>query len=215
MAERYIGIKGYVGELIVKTWLESIYHKEEYLIKSQIRPGNIDPKRGPYLDFGVVNKSNEVELVCEVKTQDYILDGKYAKINKSLLYLWGYISGEDRTEFKSEQNEPAIFQNASSEKDFVFSKDLQLKLVMLTYPKESINQDNVDKPINLYEEHKNDIVLLSDILERIGTDVIENIGKSCVGEDVVELFKNINNLKNGKELKEKHEWDFKSNIYLK
>lgn len=91
MAERYIGIKGYVGELLVESWLKNIFKNQKYKVKSQVRPANIDAKGGPYLDFGVVdNESNEVIFICEVKTQDYVLDGKYAKINKSLLYLWNY-----------------------------------------------------------------------------------------------------------------------------
>jgi hypothetical protein len=83
MAERIAGIKGYIGELIVREWLKHRYDLPNYSIKTQIRPKNVDPEGGPYLDLCVL-KGDEIIEVYEIKTQDY----RILQINKSLSYLW-------------------------------------------------------------------------------------------------------------------------------
>ena len=86
MAEMDVGLRGFIGELVVQYWLEKKYNKG-FTIVRQIMPEEVDKKGGGYLDFGVINNKQEVVGVYEVKTQDYILD-KGFKINKSLRYIW-------------------------------------------------------------------------------------------------------------------------------
>lgn len=57
MPTRETGIKGYVGEQVVKQWLnKTVCKSKEYNIVSQVKPVRIDNAGGPYLDFAVIKK---------------------------------------------------------------------------------------------------------------------------------------------------------------
>ena len=74
MPKREIGIRGYVGELIVEQWLRCNFKPNKgYKIVNQIRPKDINARGGPYLDFGVIRKG-KVCGIYEVKTQNYPLE---------------------------------------------------------------------------------------------------------------------------------------------
>ncbi|NOR46622.1 MAG: hypothetical protein GQ533_01035 [Methanosarcinaceae archaeon] len=66
MPKSEVGLRGYIGEAIVKQWL-NIKHPECRIV-SQIMPTEVDGKGGPYLDFGVVRDDDVVIEVYEVKT---------------------------------------------------------------------------------------------------------------------------------------------------
>ena len=87
MPTRETGIKGYVGEQVVKQWLnKTVCKSKEYNIVSQVKPVRIDNAGGPYLDFAVI-KNRTVIGIYEVKTQEYIC-GKDFQVNKALSYIW-------------------------------------------------------------------------------------------------------------------------------
>ena len=66
MPRREIGIRGYVGELIVEKWLHHRYSSNEYEIKRQIKRQD---SGSSCVDFGVIQKGIMKEIY-EVKTQD-------------------------------------------------------------------------------------------------------------------------------------------------
>jgi len=118
MPKSEVGLRGYIGEAIVKQWLSIKY--PECKIVSQIMPTEVDGKGGPYLDFGVV-KDGVVMGVYEVKTQDYIL-GKNFHINKALTHIWD--SDEKNISFKV-QNSKEILKGAD---------DINAYLILLVPP---------------------------------------------------------------------------------
>jgi hypothetical protein len=113
MAERIAGIKGYIGELIVREWLKHRYNLPNYSIKTQIRPQNVNPRGGPYLDLCVL-KGDEIIEVYETKTQDY----RISQINKSLSYLWKKEKGINGCFFGENVRETAYIQGTNEEKPF-------------------------------------------------------------------------------------------------
>ncbi len=172
MALRSIGIRGYIGELLVEYWLKEVVYAntEDIEIISQVRPAEINPKGGPYIDIGVAQKGLMVS-VYEVKTQDYALDKNF-KINKALWHLW-----ENPDECNT-----IICQNRN-----VYPKHEYFKayLVLLVPP-------NQDGRIKLREYYKN-LVFFSKIISNINTDnfrehLIKNLIKDGQG-DFLELMR--------------------------
>lgn len=205
MAEQHTGIKGYVGELIVQKWLEQKYPSSSYTIKYQVKPENVDPKGGPYLDFGVIDKeSDEIIFICEVKTQDYLLDDKYSKINKSLKYLWGAIEGSSGKKFGSENDEYGKFQNSGKSEHFKFSKELRVILVLMVPPKRIIQEQ--------YDKYIKNMYLLTDILKNLesnyGRNKLVNDLRNIYLSDVELVFNNIHK----PNCSMKHIEDFRKNI---
>jgi len=102
MPERTAGIKGYVGELIVKEWLKHKYRDSNATIEEQVLPDNVDNRGGPYLDLCVL-KNDKIVEIYEVKTQNY----EIRDINKSLWYLWGEEKGTHNKYYKKDNGEEA------------------------------------------------------------------------------------------------------------
>ena len=75
---------GYVGEAVVLQWLAVQYPLDGYEIIGQVMPVGVPTRGGPYLDFAVC-RAGTVELLVEVKSQDYIWD---MKVNVGLAFVW-------------------------------------------------------------------------------------------------------------------------------
>ncbi|MBP7792020.1 MAG: hypothetical protein KA120_03055 [Candidatus Goldbacteria bacterium] len=162
MAEMDVGLRGFIGELVVQYWLEKKYNKG-FTIVRQIMPEEVDKKGGGYLDFGVINNKQEVVGVYEVKTQDYILD-KGFKINKSLRYIW--------------DNQGRILKFITQDKrEFIGCKDTTGRLILLVGANDegikNIGCDNL-KNVILFDDILNDNGFEIDI-ERLKKDLIEQI----------------------------------------
>ena len=143
MANREIGLMGYVGERVVEQWLRTIYPSAE--IVAQIKPSNVAAKGGPYLDFGVV-QDGIVTFVYEVKSQDYIPDKNFP-INTALEYLWNY--PDQVHKFTTQQG--SKYQGNENTQGF---------LILLVAP----NDDFMQK---IGKENRKKIILFSDIWKEI------------------------------------------------
>jgi hypothetical protein len=86
MPKAFYGLMGYLGERVVRQWLETKYQAPEYTIVEQVMSEGIERKGGGYLDFGVVDE-REIRYVYEVKCQDYIMDKSF-RLNPAMEYLW-------------------------------------------------------------------------------------------------------------------------------
>lgn len=150
MPQRFFALMGFVGERIVRQYLEETYPPDQYEIVEQIIPARVSKKGGGFLDFGVLKNGN-VEYVYEVKCQDYIL-GKDFQINKALLNLWENPHSAETFYMQEENREcRAInFQRAY--------------LVALVGPnKDFINKHGIHNCAN--------IILFSEVLDKISVDV--------------------------------------------
>lgn len=172
MPQRQIGIRGYVGEAVVKEWLDKKYSNlEEYKIVSQIMPNGVPKKGGGYLDFAVV-KENIVTSIYEVKTQDYILD-KTFHINKALLFMW---------ENKG-KNLELITQNREK---YYSNSDTQSYLIILVPP----NYDGIN---NVGMNNLKNIILFKEIFKELE----HSFNKTKIRNELLNDFENeIENLKN-------------------
>lgn len=150
MPQRFFGLIGYVGERIVRQYLEETYASDQHEIVEQIIPATVGRKGGGYLDFGVLKNGN-VEYVYEVKCQDYILD-KGFQINKALLYLWENPHSAESFYIQEESRECR-------------SKNFQRAyLVSLAGPNEDfIKKHGIHNCAN--------IILFSEVLDRISIDI--------------------------------------------
>ena len=150
MPQRFFGLIGYVGERIVRQYLEETYASDQHEIVEQIIPATVSRKGGGYLDFGVLKNGN-VEYVYEVKCQDYILD-KGFQVNKALLYLWENPHSAESFYIQEENRECR-------------SKNFQRAyLISLSGPnKDFINKYGIHNCAN--------IILFSEVLDRISIDV--------------------------------------------
>ncbi|GAH20577.1 unnamed protein product [marine sediment metagenome] len=110
MVRQSIGIKGYLGERIVRQWLENIVYKNEKHLKivEQIVPLELYSPGGAFLDFGII-KNNKVYDIYEVKAQDYLLDRD--DFNEPLIKMWK--KETDYLDFKI-QNNDEIFKSSKS-----------------------------------------------------------------------------------------------------
>ena len=108
MAKENIGLRGYLGEQIVKFWLRK--QNPNYQIISQIMPKVNDPdiKGGAYLDFAVADKGKIIQII-EVKTEDFV-KYKSSKKNPSYIYFLKNpgkeinIINQDKEEFQTIPN---------------------------------------------------------------------------------------------------------------
>lgn len=135
MPERMTGIKGYVGEILVREWLKKKNSAQKYHVRSEIIPNNVDQRGGPYLDLCVI-KNNQIIRVFEVKTQDYTLDD----INKSLKYLWKMQKGKNGKYFGEQQKEYAYINDEIGKENIVFSKKVKSCLVLMCPPKPELRR---------------------------------------------------------------------------
>jgi len=120
MAQRTIGLRGYLGELIVQQWLKKKYPESDgYKIIKEIIPQEYPKKGGGYLDFGIIIEK-EVLRIYEVKTQDYIFDGG---INGALKYIW-----------ENKKRKLLFIDNQNNLSDS--SKDFEAFLILLVPPNE-------------------------------------------------------------------------------
>lgn len=169
MVTENIALRGYLGEKIVKKWLEKKYPDCD--IVRQIIPIKSDGsewKGGGHLDFGVI-KHNKVKAIYEVKTQDYKID----EMNKA----WKYIKGRI-----NEQQEFEV-QNDKEKRTIPADNNLLLKVVLLKGAKEGV----VDiKDIVWFKEILND-----KILDNLDKQVIDDIYKN---QDILKEIKNIRNI---------------------
>lgn len=56
-------IRGYIGESIVRQWLEIKYpEKDGFEIVEEILPSGVPKSGGPYLDFGVIKDGKVVAV---------------------------------------------------------------------------------------------------------------------------------------------------------
>ncbi len=150
MPQRFFALMGFVGERIVRQYLEETYPPDQYEIVEQIIPARVSKKGGGFLDFGVLKNGN-VEYVYEVKCQDYIL-GKDFQINKALLNLWENPHSAETFYMQEENREcrSINFQRAY--------------LVALVGPnKDFINKHGIHNCAN--------IILFSEVLDKISVDV--------------------------------------------
>ena len=182
MPERIAGIKGYIGELIVRERLTQRHKIPCYSIKSQVLPLNVDPRGGPYLDLCVI-KGNKIIKIFEVKTQDYRSDS----LNKSLKYLWCLEKGKNDKYFNIKKNEKAYV--AEADKNYILSSSLKSYLVLMCQP-------STDLMLKIKTFHKNILYLKNDfktLKNNIGEKrLISVISKQFI-EDIYEVFKNIEN----------------------
>ncbi len=172
MPQRQIGIRGYVGEAVVKEWLDKKYpNSKGYKIVSQIMPEDMPRKGGEYLDFAVI-KENIVNSIYEVKTQDCILD-KTFPINKALLFMW---------ENKG-KNLKLITQNGEKYNSDI---DTQSYLIILVPP-------NNDGNNNIGKNNLKNIILFNEIFREFG----DSLNKVKIHNELLSDLENeIENLKN-------------------
>ena len=174
MPRRISGLMGYVGEVVVESWLKAEYPEPAYSIVYQIKPIDYDVRGGPYLDFGVI-KDGKVCAIYEVKSADYIFDGG---INGALDAVWNN-PVHDRC--YSTQDDPKRHIKADP--------DLKAYLVLLACPNDKgiakIRRQNL-KQVILFSEvfeylEKQD---RADYLEHVHHDFDKRIG------EVIETLKN-------------------------
>ncbi|MHA1343698.1 MAG: hypothetical protein ACTSQG_06910 [Promethearchaeota archaeon] len=188
MTKRSIGLRGYLGEQIVKQWLKNIKYPESkgYKIIEQVIPAGFPKKGGAYLDFCII-KNDSVKAVYEVKTQDYIA-GKNFPFNNALLYLW-----ENREKIE-------LFEIQDKTEVFKCSPDFKAYLVLLVPPNEKgmeIIKDKNLKYVLLFEEifkeiEKRNLDLKKEILQNIIKDLegeICSLKKPTKGKTLIEPFK--------------------------
>ena len=127
MVSKGIGIRGYLGEEIVRIWLEKVKYPGCKVI-SQIMPTGIPKNGGPYLDFAVV-KDDKLLAVYEVKTQDY----PELSVNKAVNYFWK----------KQGEAIPCISQNGEEYETMAKTKTF---LVLLVAPSKVYFKDKKIEP---------------------------------------------------------------------
>jgi len=154
-----VGLRGFIGELVVQYWLEKKYNKG-FTIVRQIMPEEVDKKGGGYLDFGVINNKQEVVGVYEVKAQDYI-QNKGSKINKALRYIW--------------DNQGRILKFITQDKrEFIGCKDTTGKLILLV----GANDEGIK---NIGCANLKNVILFDDILNDNGFEIdIERLKKDLI-----------------------------------
>jgi hypothetical protein len=168
MPKREIGIRGYVGELIVEQWLRSKFPSNQgYEIVNQIRPKGVAAKGGPYLDFGVIHRGI-VHEIYEVKTQDYNLN----KINEALKHVWGNPIG------------PYLIQDKKAE--LMGTGGTRARLVLLVKPQKSLTEEIAVDNIVYFKTILNDSENMQE-----GVD-LKRI-KDCFDEDVQKTINKIIN----------------------
>lgn len=142
MPKRFYGLIGYIGERIVRQYLEQKYDSEHFHIVEQVIPLNANRRGGGYLDFGVL-RNNNLDWVYEVKCQDYILDENF-KLNPAIEYLW------------NKQNQSVDFITQDGEQ-YLTSNFQQAYIIALVGP----NKDFIEK----HGIHNcSNIILFSEIL---------------------------------------------------
>lgn len=172
MALRQIGIRGYVGEAVVKEWLDEKFPKSKgYKIVYQIMPEDVPKKGGGYLDFAVVNE-DIVNSIYEVKTQDYILDKSF-HINDALMFMWN--------------NKGKKIKMITQDKEkYTSDVDTKSYLILLVPP----NNDGIN---NIGLNNLNNILLFEEIFEELG----DSLDKAKIRIELIDdLEKEIENLKN-------------------
>jgi len=159
MALRSIGLRGYIGELLVEYWLKEVRYANQPGTETvlQVRPAEIDPKGGPYIDIGVA-QNGKMLSVYEIKTQDYALD-EHFNVNKALWHLWE----NPRT------NETMISQN---KQEYPKHTDFKAYLVLLVPPTQGGRSRLKDYITN--------VIFFSEIISETDTDkfqdhLIENL----------------------------------------
>jgi len=167
MVSKGIGLRGYVGEEIIRLWLSRKYGEEN--IVRQVVPEEFPRRGGPYLDFGIL-RNKVITGVCEVKTQDW--DLTESGINKSLKYIWNnpgkseYFLSQDRQRYKS-------------------NKDVSAFLVLLRAPKGELAEKLEGKFI-LFEQifaeisPKEDLRRILDTVKRGAFEELQNIRRLSV-----------------------------------
>ena len=149
MPRAFYGLMGYLGERVVRQWLETKYQSPQHAIVEQVIPAGVDRKGGGYLDFGIVSDGG-IRYVYEVKCQDYIMDKSF-RLNPAMDYLWTKDHGLLTFVTQSGQQYPSPdFQNA--------------RIVALVGP----NQDFIDR---YGIERCANIILFSEILQQLEPDI--------------------------------------------
>ena len=175
MPERTIGIRGYVGELIVYQYLKNKFPESEgYKIIKEIIPLDFSQKGGGYLDLAVT-QGDKIRKIYEVKTQDFIF-GKDFYPNPALKYIW--------------EKHPTKFKD-SMDNHFIADKNIKAFLVVLVPP-------NDQACVNIGLENIKNIILFSDL----NIDSFLNIQKIKLlfQQDLEKELKSIKNPRNGKRI---------------
>ena len=176
MVKEEIKLRGYLGEAVVKQWLNRKYPSEEkYSIVSQIIPRDVPKKGGGYLDFGVI-KNEAVVAVYEVKTWDYIFSDN--DLNHALKYLWK----NTEKELSFDVQDSVTYSG----------RNVKTCLVLLAPPNEkgiqTIGEDNI---------RNHNVILFADILDELG-----DIDVNAIINDIKPLIKkeieNIRKIRTGK-----------------
>ena len=175
MPERTIGIRGYVGELVVYQYLKNKFPENKgYTILKEIIPSNFSQKGGGYLDLAVIYE-NKIIAIYEVKTQDFIF-GKDFYPNPALRHIW--------------QNNPTQFKDSMNHK-FIADKNMKSFLVLLVPPNNQACE-------NIGLKNIKNIILFSDL--NIDTFLnLEDI-KLLFQQDLENELSTIKNPRNGKRI---------------
>ncbi|MBF0538460.1 MAG: hypothetical protein HQL03_09445 [Nitrospirae bacterium] len=152
MPDRNAAVRGFLGELLVKEWLEKRYL--EYQIVSDIRPKNLQGTRSTF-DFCVVNDKKEIIAVYEVKNQEFMNLKLNNEFNKCIKYLLGY-KLEGVKQFNKKSKNKAYGKN---KEEYTFSDTIEVFLVML-YPLHKTS-----------DRSKNDVKLTEISLSKIREDI--------------------------------------------
>ena len=185
MPERIAGIKGYVGELLVREWLIQKYFSKDCRILSQMLPENVNSKGGPYLDLCVL-KDGKIVAAYEVKAQDYpIYD-----INKSLKYLWGMEKGINGKYFHHNIDEKAYVDELGE--SCIISAQIKSFLILMCKPSSDL-QNELSGFIKNVKYLKN---ILKDLEEKVGERKLIEVIDRRFKRDVRLVFKNFDSPKN-------------------
>ena len=180
MPTRETGAKGYIGEAVVEQWLQSKY--PDGRVVSQIRPYGISTQGGKHLDFGVI-VDGSVEMICEVKSQDYIADGKFLKVNSALKYIWERSAEELSYEI---QGDPRRYPGSAKAKAI---------LILLVVANSSGRQD-------IGFENRANVMLFEDVWAALEDSFAEEKIVAAFRHDLGLVVDNLKNPKQGKKIRE-------------
>lgn len=177
MARREIGLMGYVGEAVVRQWLAVQYPHDGYEIIGQAMPVGVPTRGGPYLDFAVC-RAGTVELLVEVKSQDYIWD---MKVNVGLAFIWN--NRGSAMQFRTQEG-----------RNLDGTVETRAKLILLAPP----NKKGIEQ---IGTANLKDVLLFEEILADLGPRLDDQPIIDAVSEDVSTVISILHNPTAGRTLK--------------
>lgn len=169
MPHKSASLMGYVGEEIVRIWLEKKY--PDYEIVRQVMPVGVDPSGGPYIDFGVM-KNDKMHAVYEVKGQDFKAT-KNSKLNKSIKFIWENFLEKDCLK---------AFNVQDGLRDIKVAEGFEAYIALLVEPSNGAFG-------GLLKDKDENIIMFKDIFEELNRDLGYADFEKALKEDIKETLK--------------------------